>query len=299
MDTLKAMQVFVEVARQQGFAPAARHLGLSTSSVSRHVLNLERQLRCQLFVRTTRHLTLSQAGSELLNRCQRIVHDVEDLLHRTRQDAAVTTGRLRLTMPEFLSTWFARDVIARYVSAHPEVEVELHVLTRVVNLVEEDFDLAVRVGNLPDSTLIARKLLDLRLVLVGSPDYVARRGAPRAPADLRAHNCIVETESPYKDRWPLLHGGTRRRHWIKGNVRVSNGEVARELVIGGAGLALLPLYMVVDALRAGRLVAVMEDCMPDYGGVFAVYPPTRYLSRAVREFLSLLVEHTASIRAGG
>lgn len=187
-------------------------------------------------------------------------------------------------------------MIAQYITEYPEVDFELIVLTRVVNLVEEDFDLAVRVGDLPDSTLIAKKLLDLSLVLVGSPEYIDRRGNPRTPVDLREHNCIVETESPYKDRWPLVYGSSRRRYRIKGNVKVSSGATARDLVGGGAGLALLPIYMVLDELRTKQLIALLNDYTPDYGGIYAVYPRTRYLSRTVRSFIEFLVKHTESIR---
>lgn len=296
MDTLKAMRVFVEVAKQQGFAPAAKQLGLSTSSVSRHVLNLEDRLNCQLFVRTTRNLTLTPAGNGLLEQCQRIVYDTEEFLQSTWEESTTPTGRLRVTMPEFLASLFAKDVIAQYVVEYPDVDFELVVLTRLVNMVEEDFDLAIRVGELRDSTLMARKLLDFRLALVGSPDYIERNGEPRNPQELHQHNCVIETESPYKDRWPLVHGSFRRRQRIRGNVKVNIGETARDLVVGGAGLGLFPVYQVVDQLRSGELVEVMNDYVPGYGGIYAVYPRTRYLSLAVRSFIEFLVAHTESIR---
>ena len=280
MDTLKAMQVFVEAAKQGGFAPAARELGLSTSSVSRHIVNLETSLNRQLFKRTTRHLTLTQAGSELLGSCRHIVDE----------ESPAPAGRLKITMPQFLATLLAKDVISRYVCSYPAVSLELVEMTRVANLVEEDYDLAIRVGDLPDSSLMARKLADLRLVMVASPHYIDTHGAPRSIRELGEHLCIVETESPYKDRWPLLDGGSQRHYQVKASARVNNGERARDLAAGGSGLALLPVYMVLDELADGKLVEIMREHTPWFGGIYAVYPNTRYLSHNVRSFIGYLID---------
>jgi len=299
LDTLKAMQVYVEVARQQGFAPAARHLGLSTSSVSRHVANLEQRLRRQLFRRTTRHLALTQAGADLLARCESIVEASEALFQSSSRESMALSGRLKVTMPQFLATLLSADFLAGHIRRYPEVDLDLVVLTRVVNLVEEDYDLALRVGDLPDSTLRSRKLLDMKLVMVASPGYLERNAEPRSVRDLGGHNCIVETESPYIDRWPLVGGKGRRHLRVKGNARVNNGEIARELAVGGAGLALLPIYMVMNQLRDGSLVEVMEDRTPTFGGIYAVYPYSRFPSFKVHNFIDLLAEHLRDLRAPG
>jgi DNA-binding transcriptional LysR family regulator len=290
------MQVFVEVARQQGFAPAARKLELSTSSVSRHVDNLEKRLRRQLFRRTTRHLALTQAGMDLLVRCERIVDESQNLFQSVSRETMAPSGRLKLTMPQFLATLLAESFISRYIQLHPEVELDLVVLTRVVNLVEEDFDLAIRVGDLPDSTLKARKLMDMKLVMVASPDYLDRHGRPESPGDLVHHNCIVETESPYVDRWPLMGARGKRHYRVSGTSRVNNGEIARDLVSGGAGLALLPIYMVLNQLENGSLVRIMHDQTLDFGGVYAVYPNTRFPSFNVHSFIELLIKHLRDLR---
>ena len=299
MDTLKAMQVFVEVARQHGFAPAARQLQLSTSSVSRHIANLESRLDRQLFRRTTRHLTLTPAGEDLLTSCRHIVQDAADLFRRVSDESPAPAGRLKVTMPQFVATRLARGVIAPFVCAYPAISLELVEMTRVVNLVEEDFDLAIRVGDLPDSNLIARKLVDMPLVMVASSIYIDAHGAPQSIDDLRDHLCIVETESPYKDRWPLLDGGKQRHYRVRASASVNNGERARDLAAGGSGLALVPIHMVLDELADGTLIQVMQQYTSDFGGIWAVYPGTRYPSVNVRYFTDLVAEYFRSISLPG
>ena len=285
MDMLKAMQVFVEVAKQEGFAPAAKQLELSTSSVSRHIVNLEAKLNRQLFNRTTRHITLTEAGSELLTRCRPLVEETTSIVDSLRNQTAVPSGRLKITMPTFLASLLAKDVIAHYANRYPDVSLEVVELTRVVNLVEEDFDLAIRVGDLPDSTLIARKLVNMKLVLVASPAYLKTHGEPTTINDLREHNCIVESDSPYKDRWPLMLDNIKQAIPVKPRIKVNNGDRARDLAAGGLGLALVPIYMVLKELQNKELVRVLDKYVPYYGGITAVYPNTRYQSNTVRTFI--------------
>ncbi len=297
MDTLKALQVFVEVSRQGGFASAAKALGLSPSSVSRHVVNLEDMLGAQLFHRTTRSLSLTPAGEDVLGQCQGIVQEFDALVKTGRRERAQPEGRFRVTMPVFVGDILMEDVVAGFVRDFPQVDLDLLLVDRVVNLVEEGFDLAVRVGRLQDSTLIARKFLDLNLALVASPAYLQQNGQVLRPADLRKHNCIIDTAAPYKDRWPLLHDKTTKRHQVKGNVSVNSGAAARDLAVGGAGLTLLPEYHVFEDVVQGRLVTVLGDHMINYGGIFIVYPRSRHLSITVRRFADLLVTHSRPISA--
>ncbi len=296
MDALRAMEVFVAVADRGGFAPAARVLGLSRSSVSRLVGGLEDRLGTQLLNRTTRHLSLTAAGEELLGRCRRVVNDADDVLQAKARAPARPAGRLRVTMPLFLGTILMDGVVARFALEHPEVDLDVLLVDRVVNIVEEGFDLAVRVGQMPDSSLVARKFLDLDLALTASPEYVARRGQPVGPEDLRDHQCIIDTAAPYKDRWPLWVDGGTRRVQVKSHVTVNVGSAARDLAVGGAGLALLPEYLVLDDIRRGRLVPLLGEYMMDYGGAFIVYPRSRYPSSAVQGFADRLVESSAPIR---
>ncbi len=296
MDTLRAMQVFVEVARQNGFAPAAKELGLSTSSVSRHITNLEDLLGAELFARTTRHLRLTQAGDELFGRCERVVGEVDELVQGARRASpSEPGGRLRVTMPSFMGAMLMEDVVSKFVLEHPRVDLELALMDRTANLVEEGFDLAIRTGVLTDSTLISRKFLDMKLALVASPDYLEKHGPPLEPADLREHNCIIDTNAPYGDKWPLRVDDATRRIQVRSNMRVNSGSGARDLAVGGVGLTLLPDYIVYADVDAGRLITVLDEHVVNEGGIYIVYPHSRHISRAVRTFTDLLIEHARPI----
>ena len=237
MDALRAMQVFVKVAERGGFAAAAAELKISTSSASRHVTNLEDLFGLQLFTRTTRALRLTDEGRDVLARSAKIVGDFETLLDRERRAAGDLSGTLRITMPHFMSSVLAKEFLADFAMRHPAITLDIHVSDLVQNLVEERFDLAVRVGRLPDSGLLTRKVMDLHLALVCSPDYAAQHGVPQTPDDLVRHNCVVDTVAPYRDRWPLGRAGEERRWQVKGNVLVNSGGAARDMALGGAGPA--------------------------------------------------------------
>jgi DNA-binding transcriptional LysR family regulator len=292
MDTLKAMQVFVEVARQHGFAPAAKDMGLSTSQVSRHIQNLESEFDVQLFNRTTRYLSLTPAGKGLLGPCQRIASDFDSLVHSSYSVKGEPKGSLRVTMPAFIADEFSGDILPSYALGHPKVDLDVIVTDRIVNLVEEGFDLAVRAGELTDSTLISRKLTNLGLALVASPGYIDKHGAPTTPADLHDHNCIVETDSPYGGLWDFKVGRKGQRIRVNGNIRVNRGNTARQLAVESVGLALLPDYMVQDDIQKERLVSVLAEYIAYDGGIYVIYPQTRHLDTAVRSFVDHLVHKT-------
>ena len=297
MDRLKAMEVFVAVAREGGFAPAAETLGLSTSSVSRHVANLEDELGVQLLRRTTRQVRLTPAGEEVLEHCETIAAQFDRMILERQAERVTPSGRLRVTMPHFLGTILMKDTVAEFAREYPDVEIEILLVDRIVNLVEEGFDLALRVGKMADSTLVTRKFIDLQLGVIAAPDYIARRGAPTCPADLAHHNCIIDTAAPYRHRWPLRgEAGLATTHTVHGNVTVSGGVPARDLAIGGVGLAYLPEYLFYDDVDAGRLVTVLDDHVIDFGGIFIVSPQTRHRLASIRRFTDLLVRHARPLR---
>lgn len=297
MDQLKAMQVFVSVARKGGFAPAAEALGLSTSSVSRHVGNLEEMLGVQLLHRTTRHVSLTSAGEDVLDHCEAIVGRVDQMMLERQAERGIPSGRLRVTIPNFLVPILMGSVMATFAKAHPMVDLEITVTDRLINLVDEGIDLALRVGKLTDSNLVARKFIDLHLGIIGSPEYLERSGVPQHPADLADHNCIIDTAAPYRERWPLLgDNGTARTVTVDGNIVVNGGAPARDLAVAGAGLTYLPEYLYYDDAEAGRLVTVLDEFTTDYGGVYIVHPPSRHQGAAIRSLTDLLVEHAKPLR---
>ncbi|MEM7101399.1 MAG: LysR family transcriptional regulator [Pseudomonadota bacterium] len=288
---MKSMSVFVEVASKGSFAAAARSLTLSTTSVSRHVIELENWLGVTLFLRTTRKLSLTEEGAYYLNECQNVINDVEQIRTTANQALVQPSGTLRITAPVFLAKECVQRVFPEFLAAFPELNIELSAVDRFVDLVDEGLDVALRVGNLPDSSLIAKGLGDVRLVIIGSPSYLSSAGKPKSPIDLKNHNCIVDTIAIFKNRWPMKVGGKRRNVVVSGNVTVNNGEIARDLAAQGVGLALLPEFFVLDQLKQGDLVEVLRGKVDSQVGFYAVYPQSRHVTPKVRAFVDFISDY--------
>lgn len=295
MDRVKAMSVFVEVARSEGFAPAARHLGLSTSAVSRQVMELESWLGVQLLHRTTRRIGLTEAGQAYLDACIRIVDEVEELARSATAERGEPRGEVRVTAPVFMGRHLLGPVLPAFLARHANVRVRLHLLDRFVDLIGEGFDLALRIADLPDSSLIARKLGDTRLMLTAAPAYLESRGVPESIEDLKGHNCLVDLVAGHGDRWPLA--GTKGPLRVAGNFIVNDGQMVREMTQAGLGISLLPEFFVAGELAEGRLVSLLPERLDISAGIFAVYPPTRHLSSAVRALIDALAAHIAATEA--
>lgn len=290
MDLVKAMAAFAEVAQQGGFAPAARSLGISTSSVSRQVNELEEWLGLTLLQRTTRKLSLTEEGSRYLADCQTILADISQLKVTARDIVDRPRGKLRITAPVFLSKECIQRILPKFLEAYPGISIELAALDRFVDLVEEGYDLGIRVGDLPDSSLVARRLGVLNLTVVASGNYTRKHGVPRTPAELASHNCIVDEVASFANRWPFRVGGKRQRVKVNGNIRVNNGEIARDLAIAGVGVALLPDFFVREQLKRGELVEVLTGMTDSSVGLFVVYPQSKHVSTKIRAFLDFLVD---------
>jgi len=297
MDILKGMAVFSEVAKQHGFAPAARALNLSTSAVSRYVIDLEDWIGAQLFQRTTRKLSLTEEGKAYLERCRRVVAEVHDIQHAASDRKAEPQGPLRITAPVFIAKNFLQDLLPEFFIRFPKIELELVVVDRFVNLIEEGFDLAIRAGELEDSTLVARKLADAGLVLIAAPAYIEKYGIPKSGDDLTHHNCIVDTVPDYANRWPIMDKQKLKPIAVQGNIRVNSGEIVRSLALAGVGIALLPRFFVLDDIRNGRLTPLMEASIKSNAGIFVIYPKHRHISTNVRSFIDYLLTRLDRLNA--
>ena len=289
MDVLKGMTIFSEVARQHGFAPAARALNLSTSAVSRYVIDLEDWIGAQLFQRTTRKLSLTDEGKAYLERCRQVVAEVNDIQHAASDRKAEPQGPLRITAPVFIAKSFLQDLLPEYLIRFPKIELELVVVDRFVDLIEEGFDLAIRAGELEDSTLVARRLADASLAMVAAPAYIEKYGMPQSGADLTHHNCLIDTVPDYANRWPISDKQKLKPVAVQGNVRVNSGEIIRSLALAGVGIALLPRFFVQDDIRNGRLTPLLEASIKSGAGIFVVYPKHRHISTNVRSFIDYLL----------
>jgi DNA-binding transcriptional LysR family regulator len=285
MDRLDAMQAFVTVADRAGFAPAARKLGVSPSAVTRLVAALESRLGIRLLQRTTRSVTLTDAGARYLERARRILAQIDEAEGSAQAEQARPTGRLVVSAPTLFGRLHVSPVMCRFLAAHPQVTGELLLADRMVNLVEEGVDLALRIGHLEDSSLIARKAGETRRVLVASPRYLERQGTPGTPADLASHRTIQFLSlAPTRD-WSFRDARVETTpHYVTNSADAALWHAEHD---GGLTLALS--YQVREAVQDGRLHIVLEQYEPPILPIQWVYPNSRLLSAKVRAF----IEHAA------
>lgn len=282
---LSELNAFVKVVQTGSFTRAAEILGTQKAYLSRVVTNLERKLGARLLERTTRSLSLTEVGREIFERAVGILGAVEDAERIAQKMLSEPRGTLRLTCGvEFgmiaVSRWI-NDYLRRY----PQVSVESDFTGRIVDIVHEGFDLAVRVGTLSDSSLAARKLGDLRYGLFASPAYLARRGTPESPEQLGQHDLLQFSGGSHRQGWRLSRGSMERRVEFAGRLRVNNSFAVRDAVVQGLGIGQLPLAIVGQDAAAGKLARVLPDWQPPMVPVHAVFPGLRYLTPKVRAFI--------------
>jgi DNA-binding transcriptional LysR family regulator len=294
MDSLEGLPVFVRAAREGSFSAAARALGLTPSAVSKQIGRLEDQLAVRLFNRTTRRLSLTEEGAAFFERTSRILADLDDAAASVSSLRAEPRGRLRVTMPTAFGVIHLLPALPGFLARHPEVTLELDLNDRFVNMVEEGFDIALRVGDLQDSSLIGRRLAANRRVLAAAPGYLAGREAPRGPEDLAGHNCLIYTYRAQRNDWHLVDdAGNETMVTVSGNLETNNPMMLRASALAGLGVVLLPLWIIGPDIKAGRLQVLLPDYHWPDSAIQAVYPPGRHLSARVRAFVDFLVEQFA------
>ncbi|MGE3875698.1 MAG: LysR substrate-binding domain-containing protein, partial [Parvibaculaceae bacterium] len=274
----------------QSLTAAARRLGLSPSVMSRQIAALESRLGARLFHRTTRQLSLTDAGARYLERARRILADLDEAERAAQSDRTEPSGRLSVTAPLIFGRLHVAPLLARFVARHPKVSVEITLSDRFVNLVEEGHDLAIRIGHLPDSQLIARRFGETRRALVASPSYAAKAGIPRHPDDLLRHDTIAFMPGTPPFDWQFRDADADLEVSLAPRFVTNSGDTAIALALDGAGIARVLYYQVRDAVREGRLVEVLAPFAPAPMPIHAVYPSARFLSGKVRAFVELVAE---------
>jgi len=289
MDRMTAMVVFTQVIEAGTFSGAARRLGLSKSAVSKHVAQLEDRLDAQLLHRTTRRLSLTEVGRAFYERCAQIVREVEEAELEVGRSHAAPQGLLKVNAPMSFGQLHLAPAIALFLERHPKVRVELALDDRAVDTVGGGFDVTIRVApTLADSTLIARRLAPNRVVVCGSPGYLARHGVPRRPVDLADHECLLYTYLSSRDAWHFV--GPEGDEWVtvSGSLGANNGDVLREAALAGRGLVQIPSFIVGPDLARKSLAAVLVPYEDRSTAIWALYSPTRHLSAKVRTFVDFL-----------
>lgn len=290
MDSLQGLRVYCAVVEGGSFAAAAAKLKLSRAMVSKHVMQLEDRLQTRLLHRTTRSLSLTEAGAEFHERASQILADLEAAEQLARSSTSEPRGTLRINAPTTFATAHIATHIAEFLALYPELNVDISLSDRFVDPIEEGYDLTIRITTkLPESTLIARSLAPCKMVVCASPAYFAANGEPGTPDDLARHNCLSYSMSAMEDKWDFV-GPYGRRYVVTvgGRVRSNSGDLLRSAIVGGSGVMLLPSFIVGEDLKAGRLKAVLMDYHAAERTIYAVYPSRKHLSAKVRALVDFL-----------
>ena len=294
MDRLRQMQVFVAVAEEEGFAAAARRLQISPPAVTRMISALEQDLDTTLLIRTTRHVRVTEAGLKYLDDCRRILADIHTAEAQAAGLQATPQGQLTLTAPIMFGRYHVMPVVQAYLKRYPDVQAEVLLLDRVANLMEEGIDIAVRIGELPDSTMYARRVGAVRKVVVASPDYLQQAGTPKHPEGLKQH-CII---APQAGDQHLSAGGHWRFYGPQGEVStffkprlsVSNNEIAIDAAANGFGITRVLSYQVAEHIQTGALQVLLEDFEPPPHPIHIMHREGRHRRAQVRAFIEMIVE---------
>jgi len=284
------MQVFAQVVEAGSFAKAAERLGMSTSAASRQVAELEAHLQTRLLNRTTRRVSLTESGRAFYERSVQLLADLQEAEEEASSAAVVPRGTIRLTTSVNFGVRHVAPAIAAFVAAHPDVRFDVSLADRVVDLVEEGFDIAIRIGTPGADNLVARKLGETRLVPCASPAYLERHGAPRTPAELANHNCFTYEYVTPRNVWRFRdRSGAEQAVRVSGTLHSNNGDLLAEVAARDGGIVFEPAFIVGPDVRAGRLVPLLQDYVPPPVPIYAVYPSRKHLSAKVRRFVEFLV----------
>ncbi|MCF8200081.1 MAG: LysR family transcriptional regulator [Sulfuritalea sp.] len=290
INLVEGMRVFAAVVEAGSFAGAAEKLDLSRGMTTRYVAQLEAHLGVRLLNRTTRKLSLTDAGGDYHRHVTQILAMVEEAESSAAQKSLVPRGVLRISTSVGLAMPHLGRMVNEYLQAHPEVAVEMTLNERVVDMVEEGFDLSIRIAAQIDPGLIARRLAGVRTIACAAPAYLKKYGTPDSPAQLAGHNCMTYAHANWQHEWRFRQNGIEQRVRISGNLRVNNGNILVNAAIDGLGVIVEPDFLVNEALRRKQLVPILADWETDSLSMFAVYPNRKYLPPKVRSFVDLLVE---------
>ena len=295
LDRLTSLEVFTKVAAAGSFSAAGRAMGLSQTMVTKHIAALEVRLGVKLFHRSTRQLWITEAGRNYLEACARILADVEAADASVAADRFEPRGVLRINAPVSFGARQIAPLLSEFARRYPLVTVELGLNDRLVDLADEGWDMAIRIGNLDNSSLIARRIAGCRTVVCAAPSYIEARGRPRTVASLAEHNCLGYTLSRLTsaDRWTFGARGEIAVP-VSGNLRANNGDALRAAAIAGQGLIYQPTFIVADDVRAGALVALtMDQPTVELAGIYAVFLPDRHPAAKLRAFIDFIATRFA------
>lgn len=295
MDNLEETRTFLAVAEARSFAAAARRLRISPGQATKLVGRLEDRLGVRLLNRTTRVVSLTDAGANFAPRARTLVDDFDDLGQSVREGARTLKGALRIAAPVSFASAILDKILIDFAKSQKDLSLEVSYADRTVNIVEEGFDVAVRVGAMPDSSLVAKRLGETRIVCMASKKYLAAKGAPKRPDDLADHDCIIDLNARDPFVWPFRAGGRTQTVAVTGRLRFSRAETCLYAARLGFGIARSPEFAAAPDLRSGALVPVLQQFEPVALPINAIYPHVRHLPAKVRAFLDFLAPRVGKL----
>lgn len=288
MDRLANMQAFRAVANSKSFAEAAKKLNIANSVISKRIKDLENYLGTQLFIRTTRKITLTETGASYLEYVSKILDDIDEVESSIQHSRDRPTGKIKLAAPLMFGKKHLGPILTTYLDKYPEVSIQSYLSDREIDLIDEGFDLAIRSGPLKDSTLFAKKLFSFKRVICASPTYFKREGKPLTPADLKRHNCLSYLNVSEGKLWPYYQRKTKKWQPVEGQFFSDSGDLLHEAVLAHAGITQLPTFVIQESLNSGALEAVLTEYSEPEIDFFVVYPHTRHLSIKIRTLIDHL-----------
>ena len=289
MDRFSSISAFVAVVEAGGFSAASRKLGMPLATVSRKVSDLEDLLRVSLLNRSTRKVTLTDSGQQFFETCRRLLGELEEAERAASGEYQAPRGELVITAPIVFGRLHVTPVVVEFLKAYPDVGVRLLLSDQIANLLDEHLDLAVRISELPDSSMLAIRVGTIRTVVCASPGYLAMRGTPQHPSELAAHDCVTPTVLSAPDAWPFRIGKAVKDFPVRRRLVVTTAEAAIEAAIAGAGLTRVLCYQIVEAEKNGDLVKVLCDYEPEPIPLSVVYPASRLIPLKLRAFIDYAV----------
>ena len=293
MDKLVLMSSFTAVVEQGSYTEAAKHLGKTKAIVSKQVSQLEEHLNIRLINRTTRTLSITDAGKSIYEHCRQILDEVS-VLESSAQGLDTIAGRLRISAPHTFGEVELMNLLSPFMQKHPNLQVELHLNDRFINLIEDGIDLALRIGKMEDSNLIARKISEMSSVLVASPRWITQNAPIKTPKDLESVDCLIDSNRRDGTRWTFSNNHRPETVRVSGRFTVNSAVAAGRAAIDGLGVSLSPAFAVYQAIEEGELQILLKDYQPPQIGIYAVYPHRKHLATKVQALVDYLIEHWAT-----
>ncbi len=295
MDKLNGMRAFVAVVEAGGFSNAARKVRLSKNLLSKYVAQLEAELNVRLLNRSTRKVSPTPTGQAYYQRCLPILAELDELESSVQANQHTPRGDLRISAPVSFAELYLMPLISEYSKRWPDLNIELILSDRLVDLVEDGIDIALRIAELPDSSLVARRLCPVRTIVCASPAYFHQAGRPAHPSELKHHQAIFDANITRTQQWLFLEQDKKLAVTLKGSITVNSIRAVRELLLEDLGLGLCPDFVVAEDIRSGRLEEVLSDYAFHHMALYAVYPHRRHLSAKVRLLIDMLVEKFSDV----